>query len=111
MTRAEAYDQARKEFYQLRLLEDVQRRVAQEEAFATGAYFGKSFTDIGMELENQEFERWKSIAEKEAEWYEEQRFSMYTGQSLESDDDFTDTPEELNPKEVNPKEVNPEEET
>ncbi|KAK2749603.1 mitochondrial ribosomal small subunit component [Myotisia sp. PD_48] len=65
ITDAEAYDTARREFYHLRLQEDVERRIAQEEARATGAYFGPSMISIGMELEDQEYDRWKIWAEKE----------------------------------------------
>ena len=79
MTRPEAYDQARKEFYDLRLQQDVERRVAREEALATGAQFGKSVNDIGMELEDQEFERWKIWAKKEAEAIKQKEAAMYTG--------------------------------
>ena len=79
MTRPEAYDQARKEFYDLRLQQDIERRVAKEEALATGAQFGKSVNEIGMELEDQEFERWKTWAKKEAEAIKQKEAAMYTG--------------------------------
>ena len=59
LTRAQVYDKARKEFYELRLQEEVRRQVAKEEAMATGAYFGKSLLEIGMEFEDKEFWRWK----------------------------------------------------
>lgn len=74
-----AYDQARKEFYALRLQEDVERRVAKEEALATGAYFGKSALEIGMELEDKEYERWRSKAEKQMVEKRQKRFAMYSG--------------------------------
>ena len=80
MTKAQAYDKARKEFYELRLQEDVQRRVAKEEAAATGAYFGKSVLDIGMELEDQEFERWKAKALVDAELLKQRQAAVYTGE-------------------------------
>lgn len=64
LTRAQVYDQARKEFYDLRLQEEVRRHVAKEEAMATGAYFGKSLITIGAEFEDKEFQRWKKWAEK-----------------------------------------------
>ena len=67
MTRPEAYDQARKEFYHLRLQQDVERRVAKEEALATGAQFGMSLNEIGVGLEDAEYERWKAWAKKEIE--------------------------------------------
>lgn len=74
-----AYDQARKEFYALRLQEDVERRVAKEEALATGAHFGKSALDIGMELEDKEYERWRSWAKKELVERHQRRFASSTG--------------------------------
>ncbi|KAI9674369.1 MAG: mitochondrial ribosomal small subunit component [Trizodia sp. TS-e1964] len=57
-----AYDQARREFYALRYAEDVERRVAKEEAESTGAYFGKSVQEIGMGLEDKSYEGWKAAA-------------------------------------------------
>lgn len=79
ITSAQAYDQARKEFYDLRLQEDVERRVAKEEAMSTGAYFGKSALDIGMELEDKEYEKWKEWATKEVALAEQRQAAMYTG--------------------------------
>ncbi|OAX85288.1 37S ribosomal protein S25, mitochondrial [Emergomyces africanus] len=78
MTKGAAYDIARREFYQLRLQEDVERRVAQEEALATGAYFGPDMHTVGMELENQEYEKWKVWAESENQAME-QRLAAFTG--------------------------------
>ena len=79
ITPAQAYDQARKEFYDLRLQEDVERRVVKEEAMSTGAYFGKSALDIGMELEDKEYEKWKVWASNEAARAEQTQAAMYTG--------------------------------
>ncbi|PGH07865.1 37S ribosomal protein S25, mitochondrial [Blastomyces parvus] len=107
MTKGAAYDIARREFYQLRLQEDVERRVAQEEALATGAYFGPDMHTVGMELENQEYEKWKVWAESENQAME-QRLAAFTGstgvreESGETDDeaplideeDVIKTPEE-----------------
>lgn len=73
MSRAQVYDRARKEFYELRLREEVRRHVAKEEALATGAYFGKSALEVGMELENQEYERWKAWTEKQLVLIEQRR--------------------------------------
>lgn len=80
MTKSAAYDIARREFYHLRLQEDIERRVAQEEAQATGAFFGPSLNEVGMELENQEFERWKEWSEKEAQ-VQNQRTAAFVGSS------------------------------
>ncbi|CEL02662.1 Putative 37S ribosomal protein S25, mitochondrial [Aspergillus calidoustus] len=67
MTKSAAYDIARREFYRLRLQEDIERRVAAEEAEATGATFGPSALEWGMEFENQQFEVWKKWAKAEAQ--------------------------------------------
>lgn len=80
MTKSAAYDIARREFYHLRLQEDVERRVAQEEARATGAVFGPTMNEIGMELENQEYERWKEWSEKEAQ-IQSQKTAAFVGNS------------------------------
>ena len=66
MGKRKAYDTARKEFYRLRQEEEIQRRVALEEAKHVGAYFGKTRLDVGMQLEDQEFENWKIWAGKES---------------------------------------------
>ena len=82
MTSAKAYDQARQEFYAIRHQEDVERRVAKEEALATGAYFGKSMLEIGMELEDKTYESWKEWAKKEVEVIGLQQRAQYTGDEL-----------------------------
>ena len=83
MTKAAAYDIARREFYKLRLQEDIERRIAQEEARATGAYFGPDVNAIGMEFENKEYERWKVWAEEESQ-LELQESAAIAGPSAES---------------------------
>ncbi|KAL8733370.1 MAG: hypothetical protein Q9166_002194 [cf. Caloplaca sp. 2 TL-2023] len=84
MTPARAYDQARKEFYAMRLQQDIERRIAKEEAMATGAYFGKTTLQIGMELEDKIFEEWKAWASAEVIRQEQRRAAMYTGIDNES---------------------------
>lgn len=78
ITKSEAYDIARREFYRLRLQQDIERRVAAEEAEATGAVFGPRQLDIGMELENQQFEQWKDWAKLEAQ-FQDQRAASFSG--------------------------------
>lgn len=65
ITREQAYDMVRKEFYAIRQQEDIERRIAAEEARMVGAYFGKSRLEISMELENKTFEDWRTWAENE----------------------------------------------
>lgn len=54
-----AYDMARKEFYDLRLQEDIERRIAVEEARACGATFGKTYLELGIEMEEKYLEQWR----------------------------------------------------
>ena len=96
MTRAQAYDQARKEFYALRLQQDVERRVAKEEAMSTGAYFGKSALEYGMQLEDKEWNVWRQWAIKESEAQSHRFAGAYTG--FDSDDEQLDVDlDELKP--------------
>ena len=73
-----AYDQVRKEFYKLRQEEEIERRIAQEEARMVGAYFGQTFQQVGMQLEDQQFERWKRWATKEIEKIQGEQTAAYT---------------------------------
>jgi small subunit ribosomal protein S23 len=86
ISNAQAYDVARKEFYALRHEEEVERRVAREEASWTGAYFGKSALEVGMELEDKTYESWKAWATKEAEAIDLQRNAAYTGTGNEEEE-------------------------
>ena len=80
----EAYDKSRKEFYKLRHQEDIERRVAKEEAMMVGAYFGKSALEIGMELEDRSFENWRAWAQKEVTAARHMAGSSFSG--LENED-------------------------
>ncbi|KAI1179835.1 37S ribosomal protein S25 [Nemania sp. FL0916] len=99
MTKDRAYDIVRREFYLLRQQEDVQRRIAQEEARKVGAYFGKSHMQVGMELEDQVYEGWKKWAGKELQEQVAQQDAAYTnfgaGDGAEdADPDSSDAAEE-----------------
>lgn len=94
MTAAKAYDQARQEFYAIRHEEDVERRVAKEEALATGAYFGKGYLEIGMEQEDKVYEQWKEWAFGEAANQQRGMDSVWTGSGSDEvavDPDVTET--------------------
>jgi small subunit ribosomal protein S23 len=82
----QAYDTSRKEFYALRHEEEVERRVAKEEALWVGAYFGKGPLEVGMELEDKSFERWKEWAALEVEALQRQRDAAYTGIGTANED-------------------------
>lgn len=77
MSKEQAYDIARKELYDIRQQQDIERRVAQEEARMVGAYFGKSRLEVSMELENAVYEKWKKWAEGEAQKLQAERDSAY----------------------------------
>jgi small subunit ribosomal protein S23 len=57
-----AYDTSRKEFYKLRLQEDVEREVAKEEAMHFGSYFQPSENERSLKHEDQAYEFWKEWA-------------------------------------------------
>ena len=66
MAKAAAYDEARKEFYLLRQREEIEQRIAVEEARMVGAYFGKSLVRVGLELEDKAYEKWKTWADRKS---------------------------------------------
>ncbi|KAI1634689.1 37S ribosomal protein Rsm25 [Biscogniauxia mediterranea] len=74
----QAYDVVRREFYALRHEEEVQQRIAKEEAHMVGAYFGKSFLQVGMELEDKAYENWKRWASKQIEAVRAEQNAAYT---------------------------------
>ncbi|KAK4171893.1 mitochondrial ribosomal protein S25 [Triangularia setosa] len=77
MPKKKAYDVARKEFYKLRRFEETEARIAQEEARAYGAYFGKTVNQVGMELEDKEYSAWLKWAGEEIEGQEMERQAAY----------------------------------
>lgn len=87
MGKNEAYDKARKEFYALRHEEEVERRVAKEEALWVGATFGKGPMEIGMELEDKTYEGWKEWALAEVQAIERRKDAAYTGIGTKNEDD------------------------
>ncbi|KAI1741002.1 mitochondrial ribosomal protein S25 [Xylaria scruposa] len=93
MTEEKAYDTVRREFYALRHEEDVERRIAKEEAMKVGAYFGMSSTQVSMELEDQQYESWKKWASKQISNVEAEKDAAYTnfGAAEEADMDSSDT--------------------
>ena len=97
MTKSNAYDIARREFYRLRLREDIERRVAAEEAEATGANFGPSYLEIGMQLENEQHEKWKAWARTEAQIVDQREASLSGAPEIASE---TQTEEALTPFEI-----------
>ncbi|KAJ2983644.1 hypothetical protein NUW58_g6216 [Xylaria curta] len=92
MTKEKAYDIVRREFYALRQMEDVERRIAKEEAMKVGAYFGKTTMQVSMELEDQQYENWKKWAAKQIQGVQAEQDAAYTnfGATEEADADGID---------------------
>lgn len=99
MSEDKAYDVARREFYALRQEEEIERRVAREEARYVGAYFGKNRLDISQILEDKEFETWKKWAAQEVAALERNRKAQYANfgdedsSSTDADMEVEDGPE------------------
>ncbi|KAF4553261.1 37S ribosomal protein S25-like protein [Elsinoe fawcettii] len=79
LTKPEAYDKARKEFYKIREAQDIDRRIAKEEAQHMGAFFGKGAIEVGLELEDKEFEAWKQWAQADVTAMRQMQGSVYSG--------------------------------
>jgi small subunit ribosomal protein S23 len=89
MTKSNAYDIARREFYRLRLQEDIQRRVAAEEASAYGAEFGPSYLDIGMKLEDQQWDKWVDWARETAQVQDQRKAAQVGAPEVGEDSEET----------------------
>ncbi|KAK3986636.1 mitochondrial ribosomal protein S25-domain-containing protein [Cladorrhinum sp. PSN332] len=87
MSRRAAYDKARKEFYDLRQSEEIENRIAIEEARMVGAYFGKTDLQVGMEMESQSYDAWKKWASGEIAAIEGDRNAAYANLLDEPDSD------------------------
>lgn len=83
VTESQAYDMARKEFYAHRLREDIERRVAVEEAEAVGADFGKSLNQKSVEIEDAMFADWEKWS-RQTILENMQKSAAFTGQMLDS---------------------------
>jgi small subunit ribosomal protein S23 len=86
LSKASAYDLARREFYAHRHLSEIRSRIAKEEAQYVGAYFGKGPLEIGMELEDKSWEAWKRWATTQIDDEQAVRAQMFSGQQDESAD-------------------------
>ncbi|KAI1084011.1 mitochondrial ribosomal protein [Whalleya microplaca] len=85
MQKEKAYDIVRREFYALRQEEEVERRIAKEEASMVGAYFGKSHLQVGVELEDKNYESWKKWAGKQIEAVRSEQSQAYTSFGTEAE--------------------------
>jgi small subunit ribosomal protein S23 len=105
MTQEKAYDVTRREFYRLRQEEEIARRVTLEEARHVGAYFGLDRRDVGMKLENNEFENWKTWAAKQIELRASAKDDLLENNGAEDEDDRGAPPLETEAAEGTPEQV------
>lgn len=94
LSKDEAYDKARKELYSQRHYDEVEARIAREEAMHTGAWFGKNRNEIGMELENATFDKWKVWAKQQVVEMEQARNAAYSGLGGQTTPDELSAPQE-----------------
>jgi small subunit ribosomal protein S23 len=83
LSKHHAYDIARSEFYAHRHLQDMERRIAVEEAKHTGAYFMPGPNAIAEPLEDAQFEKWKMWAASRVAGIKNQRMAGYSGSEVE----------------------------
>jgi small subunit ribosomal protein S23 len=82
-----AYDKARKEFYQLRLDQDIERQVAKEEALHYDAYFDVGEIDRSVIKESAAFEDWKVWAKTEVEKDRQLQSGAAAGEATEPEEE------------------------
>ena len=94
LSKASAYDAARREFYHHRHRAEVRARIAKEEALHVDAYFAKGPLEVGMALEDAAWENWKSWATQQIDDEQSMRAQMFSGPQNEAAG-----PSELSPAE------------
>lgn len=84
----DAYDRARFEFYRLRMQEEIEQQVAQEEAEMFGSVFSSSAIDFGVDQEQKVIEVWKRKTIQETELLAARRASPAEswGQEAQNED-------------------------
>ncbi|KAI0025872.1 mitochondrial ribosomal protein [Xylariomycetidae sp. FL0641] len=112
ITKEQAYDEVRREFYALRQQEEIERRIAKEEAQMVGAYFGKTFLQVGGELEEKQFEYWKKWAGKQIDMVTAEKSAAYTSfgsneDEIDADDIDDQTATAADPQPGHAGELNP----
>lgn len=83
----DAYDIARFEFYRLRMQEEIEQQVAQEEAEMFGSVFSSTAIDYGVEQEQKVIDVWKQKAVEETELYAARRASPSESWGQEKQED------------------------
>lgn len=79
----QAYDQARFEFYQLRMAEEMESAVSKEELAMYGAVFGLSNLEWGLKKEQEFIDVWVKVGEERTKVREASRSRASAGSSSE----------------------------
>ena len=85
LTIPETYNIARKEFYSLRLQQDIERRIAVEEARHVGSSFDKAYIDIMFEREQKVLQEWRTKAAQDLALRKHKRNAAYSTTSMDED--------------------------
>lgn len=94
MTQKSAYDKARKEFYDLRYSEEIERRISREEALFVGAHFGPGPNEWGMEIEDKMYASWRTWAAKKIDDLQlKQEAGLY--HEMDGSEEESNLPEDL----------------
>jgi len=67
----------------VRHAQEHEARIAREEALSAGSFFGPGPIEIGMQLEDKEYEGWRKWADKEIMALQHLNGSAYTGTETE----------------------------
>ena len=94
----EAYDQARREFYAARQFEDVERRVAAEEARYVGAQFAPDVVSWGMALEDAAYDEWEDWSRQQV-LEREQKRAAFAGGTVTAPEELVEEELEEGPRE------------
>ncbi|QLL30411.1 hypothetical protein HG536_0A02280 [Torulaspora globosa] len=96
----EAYDQARFEFYRLRMQQEVEQQVAQEECEMFGSVYGTSAIDFGVEQEQKVIDVWKQKALEETDLLAARRANPSETWAAAEDEEGKKGPEDQNTEEI-----------
>lgn len=90
ITLAQSYDIARREFYSARQQEDIERRIAAEEARYFGANFAPDVVTWGMALEDEAYNDWEQWSRQQV-LEREQRRAAFTGENANAPLELAET--------------------
>lgn len=85
----EAYDEARFEFYQLRMAEEADTAVSREESTMFGTVFPTTYFQRGVEKEQVHVDKWAKLAEEKMQYVQASRNTVSSSESADVSDDLS----------------------